>query len=118
MQTPYLSAQPVDDFSLRTAGFKYSAALAASTDTTITVPGAAKRYKAIFKVAGTGAVWVAINQTAAIPAGTTFALTDSELVTEGQKVCREVISGDVLHFFTTTATTPVNVLLYTMTQNN
>lgn len=117
MITPYLSQQPVDDFGLRFASLKYSAALAATTDTTLTIPGNAQRYKAIIKV-DINVVWVALNATAAVPAGTTFASTTSEIVQDNEPLCREVISGDVLHFFTATATTAVSVVLYALGTNN
>lgn len=110
--TPYTSQQPVDDFGLQFAGLKYSATLAITTDTSLTVPGAAPRYKAVIKCEPAGYVWVALNATAAAPAGGSFAATTSELLTEGQRMCREVKAGDVLHFFSGTATTDVSVVLY------
>ncbi|MFN3786719.1 MAG: hypothetical protein ACK4RS_07755, partial [Thiothrix sp.] len=63
-------------------------------------------------------VWVALNATAAVPAGTTFAATTSELISDNHALCREVRSGDVLHFFTATATTNVSVVLYALGTNN
>ena len=69
MITPYTSQQPVDDFGLLFASLKYSASLAATTDTTLTVPSKAQRYKAVIKVESNGLVWVALNATAAVPAG-------------------------------------------------
>ncbi len=118
MITPYLSQQPIDDFGLRFADLKYSASLASSTDTALTVPGVAPRYKAVMKVEENGIVWVAINGTAAVPAGATFAATTSELITDAKSLCREVKAGDVLHFFTATASTDVSVVLYAMNTNN
>lgn len=111
MITPYISQQPVDDFGLRFADLKYSVALAATTDTTLTIPGTAKSYKAIIKV-DTNLVWVAFNATAAVPVGTTFSATTSELIPDNYPLCREVRAGDVLHFYTATATTNVSVVLY------
>lgn len=112
MITPYLSQQPVDDFSLRFADLKYSATLAATTDTALTIPGNASRYKALIKVEGSGHVWVANNATAAVPAGAGFAATTSELVPQNGGICREVKAGDVLHFYTATANIDVSVVLY------
>lgn len=114
---PYTSQQPVDDFGLNVTDLKFSAALAASTDTTLTVPGKAPRYKALMKVAENGVVWVALNATAAVPAGTTFAATTSELI-DSKPLCREVKAGDVLHFITATATTNISVVLYAVGTNN
>lgn len=118
MITPYNSQQPVDDFGLLFASLKFSASLAATTDTTLTIPGTAPRYKAVIKVENNGLVWVALNATAAVPAGSTFAATTSELITDAKSLCREVKSGDVLHFFTATAATDVSVVLYAVGTNN
>ena len=114
---PYTSQQPVDDFGLQVTDLKYSAALPATTDTTLTIPKKAPRYKAVIKV-DSNLVWVALNATAAVPAGTSFAATTSELVSDNQTLCREVKGGDVLHFYTVTATTNVSVVLYAIGTNN
>lgn len=115
--TPYLGQQPVTDFSQRFATLLYSATLAISTDTTLTIPGDAPRYKALIKCEPAGEVWVALNNTASIPAGASFAATNSEMILENG-VCREVNSGDVLHFFSATASNDVSVALYGIGQNN
>lgn len=117
MITPYISQQPVDDFGSRFSNLKYNAALAATTDTSLTVPGNAPSYKALMKTSSTGIVWVSINAAAAVPVGTTFALTNSELL-NGEGLCREVKAGDVLHFFTATATTPISVVFFAIGTNN
>lgn len=116
--TPYLSQQPVDDFSLRFSNLLYSASLAASTDTSLTIPGDAPSYKAVIKVGTNGIVWVAINGVAAVPAGASFGASKSELITDAKSICREVKGGDVLHFITTVASTPVSVALYSLLTNN
>lgn len=118
MITPYVSQQPVDDFGLMFAGKKYNATLAITTDTTLTVPGDAPRYKAVIKCEPAGQVWVANNVAAAAAVGSTFAATASELLTESQKMCREVKAGDVLHFYSITATTDVSVVLYALGTSN
>jgi hypothetical protein len=118
MITPYTSQQPVDDFGLRFAGKKYSASLAANTDTTLTIPGDAPTYKMVVKVEANGLVWMATDATAAVPAGSTFAATTSELINDAKSVCREVAKGDVIHFFTATAGTDVSVVLYALRTNN
>lgn len=116
--TPYLSQQPVDDFGLRFSNLKYSASLAATTDTTLDIPAKASAYKAVIKVEGNGLVWMAINAVAAVPAGATFAATTSELITDAKSISREVKAGDVLHFYTATANTDVSVVLYALGTNN
>ena len=116
--TPYISQQPVDDFGLRFAGAKYSCTVAITSDTTLTVPGTAPSYKALIKCMPAGKVWVALNATAAVPAGNTFASTTSEILTENQPICREVVAGDVIHFYSATATTDVSVVFYALRTNN
>ena len=118
MITPYTSQQPVDDFGLLFSNLKYSASLAATTDTTLTVPSKAQRYKALIKVENNGLVWVALNATAAVPVGATFAAVSSELVNDAKTLCREVKAGDVLHFITATAATDVSVVFYAIGTNN
>jgi hypothetical protein len=114
LNAPYLSQQPVDDFGLRFSDLKYSATLAATTDTTFTVPGNSPRYKAIIKCSA--GVWVAHNAVAAVPVGATFQPTTSELAS-GAVLCREVKAGDVLHFFCATPA-PVSIVLYSLYTNN
>lgn len=116
MITSYLSQQPVDDFGLLFSQSKYSATIAATTDTTFTVPGIAPRYKAVIKVKSN--TWVALNATAAVPVGATFAATTSELILSTKELCREVKAADVLHFFTSTASTDVSIVLYALGTNN
>ncbi len=114
--TPYISQQPVDDFSLRFSGLKYSVTLGAASDTTLTVPSTAARFKAVMKVKVGAEAWVAVNGTAAVPAGASFAATTSEMI--NSTLCREVNSGDVLHFITATASTDVSVVFYALGTNN
>jgi hypothetical protein len=120
MLTPYTSQQPVDDFGLRFSNLQVSASLAATTDTAWTIPNAAPRYKAIIN--SSGAVWVALQPkgtpsiVAAVPVGASFATTTSELVSG--KLCRDVRAGDTLHFFTSTASTNVSIVLYSEYTNN
>lgn len=109
---PYTSQQPIDDFGLTFANIFYSASLAATTDTSLTVPGAASRYKAVIRCEPNATVWVALNATAAVPAGASFAVTTSELIPVNGTLCRDVASGDVLHFYTATAATDVGVAFY------
>jgi hypothetical protein len=118
MITPYIAQQTVTDFGLRFPGLKYSAKLAITTDTAFTVPGTAPRYKALIKTVAAGEVWVALNATAAATAGTTWAASTSEMLTGSCPLCREVKAGDVIHFFSTTATTDVSIVLFALQTNN
>ncbi len=111
--TSYNSQQPVDDFGLPVSRLKFSATLATSTDTTLTVPGAAPRYKVVVKyevAASDAAVWMSVNETAIVPVGASFAASSSELA----PVAREVKAGDVLHFITATANVDVSVVFYSL----
>lgn len=118
MISPYLGQQPIDDFGLNFPTLKYSAMLAASTDTTLTIPGNAHRYKAVIHtLPGVGLIFMALNQPAEMPAGASILPTTSELVhTIGS--CREVKAGDVLHFITPNNGTPLSIVLYGLSTNN
>lgn len=107
-------------FGLQFSDTKYSATVAQSTDTTLTIGGAASvgminntvnRYIAIFNFEPGSQVWVAKGATAAVPAGGSFASTDSEM----NPSAREVQDGDVLHFFTPdSGGAAVSVVLYAL----
>src|SRR5689334_8005920 len=105
----------------------YNATLAAATNTTLTVPGggvmgglssyatSSTANKVMAVIRTTGDVWVAVNKTAVVPAGSTFAKDTSELVTSSVEKAYLVHVGDVLNFFAKTATTPsVSVAFYAM----
>ena len=93
-------------FGLQFSDTKYSALIAEATDTSLTVPTGTTigsghstntlRLLAIFSYEPGASVWVALNGTAAVPAGAAFASTTSEL----NPVARSVSAGDVLHFIT------------------
>lgn len=112
MDIPYTSLQQDDDFGLTFSNLKYSASLAASTDTTLTTPSSSPRYKALIKAETDGIVWVANGETAAVPAGATFAAVSSEMIPVNGELCREVKAGDVLHFITAGTNIDVSVVFY------
>jgi hypothetical protein len=100
----------------------YTAKLGAASEQTVTVPSSAamgslpseskNKFLAEIKFSPTTAdVWVAKNQTAAVPAGATFAASTSELVSIFD-FSKMVESGDVLHFITSAANTNVSVAFY------
>lgn len=95
-------------FGLPFALFKYSNSLAASAEKLLTIPGTYAKYLAIFAVEPGAEVWVAKNETAALPVAGEFIATDSEL----NPVAREVKADDVLHFITGNADARVGVTLY------
>jgi hypothetical protein len=95
----YSYIKGINGFGLPFCDTIYTATLAANTVQTITVPGTAAmgavgyttdKYVAIFSY--TAAIWVAVNATAAIPAGGTFALSTSEL----NPNAKYVRAGDVI----------------------
>lgn len=107
-------------FGLTFTDTAYSATLAVSTDTSLTVPNAISIGKqgpatvaqslAIFSFDPGTAVWVANNVAAAAPAGASFAATSSEM----NPAARLVNGGDVLHFFTSGTGVNVSVSFYSL----
>jgi hypothetical protein len=113
-------------FGLQFSDQKFSASLAAATDTTLAVPlggamGAAlnsvNKFLAVIQVEANLSVWLAMNATAAVPAGSTFALTTSDLIIGGQYYAVEVKAGDTMHFLAPTADTDILVKFYTLPAN-
>lgn len=114
----------VNGFGLAFCDVAYSCALQASTDTTVTVPtisvpGIVYASNAIPCIAifsyDTHTVadfWVAINATAAVPAGNTFAATTSTL----NPNARVVNAGDVIHVITATANANIGIQFYGIQQ--
>ena len=116
--TPWVARQMVDDFGLSVSNRKFSATLAASTDTTLTVPGDAPAYMAVIKAEGAAQVYMAVGVAAAAPAGATFAATASEMIPYGGVLCREVKAADVLHFLTAGTNIDVSVAFYSLKSTN
>lgn len=112
-------------FGLPPSDLNYNATLAATTDTTLTIPntmgmgGNGIYQKSVWLVLitvapTTGAVWLAVNAVAAVPVGSTFATTSSVLLVPTVYNAFQVNGGDVLHFFSTPATNSVSVRLYSI----
>ncbi len=102
---------------------KFSASLAITTDTTLVVPSSGaigaplnsvNRWLAVIQVEANLSVWLALNATAAVPAGSTFAATTSDLIIGGQYYAVEVKAADVMHFFAPTAGTDILVKFYAL----
>lgn len=118
----YNEVQSFNDYGQQACTQIYTASLAATTDTTLTVPGggimggisATTTNGMIAVIRVENNTWVALNQTAAVPAGATFAASGSELVTSGQSMAKVVDVGDVIHFYTATAGTDVSVAFYAL----
>lgn len=112
MTVPYIAVPPTDDFGQRISDTKFTATLAATTDTLLTVPSTAPRFKAVIRIAGAGGVFVALNAAAAVPAGASFAASTSEVMNQEITLCREVKAADVLHFYTAASNIDVSVAFY------
>ncbi|MDD5212326.1 MAG: hypothetical protein PHV62_07910 [Sulfuricurvum sp.] len=109
-------------FGLTFTDTAYSATLATTTDTTLTVPSSIPLGKQGYGTNATGqmlavftfdpgtAVWVANGATAGVPAGASFAATSSEL----NPAARLVSGGDVLHFYTSGTGVNVSVAFYSV----
>lgn len=115
--TSYVSGNE-NGFGLPFAKKVYSARLAATTDTSLTVPGASgitetggklvNKYLAVFQYEDAASVFVANGAAAAAPAGAGFAATTSEL----NPPAKMVKAGDVLHFYAIGADTDMTVAFY------
>lgn len=113
-------------FGLQFSDTKFSASLAANTDTTLTVPSTGSigaplntvnKFLAVINVEANATVWCAVNATAAVPGGATFASTTSDLIIGSEYYAREVKAGDVLHFLAPVADTDVCVMFYALPAN-
>lgn len=130
MTTPFRTQQEVkgiNDFGQGYSDQIYNVTLAAATNTQLTVPGGGvmggmtsyagsnDRNKVRAVIRTTGDIWVAINQTAAVPAGSTFAKDTSELVTNVNGKTYDLFVGDVINVISKTATTPsLSVAFYAL----
>jgi hypothetical protein len=126
MTTKYFQLRDINGyngFGLPFSDTNYSVTLTASTDTTLTVPSAIglgqqgpstkAQSIAIISVKPNGSVWMAVNATAAVPAGNTFASTTSELIGPFN-YAKLVNGGDVLHFISPDTGDTVSVSFYSL----
>ena len=113
-------------FGLQFSDQKYSASLAASTDTSLTVPlngamgqalNSVNKWLAVIQVEANLSVWFALNETAAVPAGSSFAATTSDLIIGSEYYGVEVKAGDVMHFLAPVAGTDILVKFYALPAN-
>ena len=113
-------------FGLQFSDLKFSASLALTTDTTLAVPlkgsmGAAldtvNKWLAVIQVEANLSVWFALNATAAVPAGASFAATTSDLIIGSEYYGVEVKAGDVMHFLAPVAGTDILVKFYALPAN-
>lgn len=113
-------------FGLQFCDQKFSASLAITTDTSLTVPinaamgqalNTVSKWLAVIQVEANLSVWFALNATAAVPAGTSFAATTSDLIIGTEYYGVEVKAGDVMHFLAPTAGTDILVKFYALPAN-
>lgn len=113
-------------FGLPFCDTKFSASLAITTDTTLTVPlkgamgaplNTVNKWLAVIQVEANLSVWFALNATAAVPAGSTFASTTSDLIIGTEYYGVEVKAGDVMHFYAPVAGTDIMVKFYALPAN-
>lgn len=131
MTVPFRTQQEtkgINDFGQQYSDQIYNATLAATTNTALTVPGGGimgaitsdggqsskNKMLAVIRVSFGDEVWVAVNQTADVPAGASFAKDTSEVVTSDNPLAKLVSVGDVLNFYTAGSTTSVSVTFYAM----
>jgi hypothetical protein len=113
--------QCANDFGQQFTDQIYTATLAATTDTVLTIPGTSlmgnlpstqnNKFMAVVRITQGLQCWMALNATAAVPAGAAFAASTSELISQ-YPIGKFVKAGDVLHFFAPAANTSVSVALY------
>ncbi len=99
--------QGVNGFGLPFCSNVYSVTLGAASDTTVAVPLTSvmgnitattnNKFMAIFSTDNAADVYVALNATAAVPVGNTFAATTSELIPRNTYWAKVVQAGDVIH---------------------
>lgn len=127
----FTETQSQTDFAQLFSDTNYSATLAATTDTALTVPGTStmgvmtsynkdavdngnNKVRAIIRCTAAKDVWMCVNGTAAVPAGSSFATVTSELLNGQYPIARDVIVGDVIHFYTAASNVVVSVSFYSL----
>lgn len=90
----------------------YTATLATGTAESITVPSNFPVWMMEVKVQPNGWVWVSRTATAAVPAGGSFAASNSELIPGTLLFRRTVYAADVISFITANTTCDIEVAFY------
>ncbi len=102
----YLNLQKdIQGFKTPAADFSdliYTATLLDASHSEITVPGNYQNWWVRIQPDYYGTVWVSVNNTAAVPAGSTFAAATSELMSIAVPYELKVNSGDVISVYNNT----------------
>lgn len=87
----------------------YTATLAAASAKTITVPSNHPAWTMYVRVQPNGWVWCSRTTTAAVPAGSSFAASGSELIAGTIEYRRTVFAGNTISFITANTTCDIEV---------
>lgn len=90
----------------------YTATLAASTARTITVPSKYPVWIMYVRLQPNGWCWVARTTTAAVPGGSSFAASASEIISGAIEYKRLVYAADAISFITPNTTCDISVTFY------
>lgn len=90
----------------------FTATLAASTAKSITVPSNYPTWIMYVRVQPNGWVWCSKVTTAAVPSGSTFASSSSELIAGTIEFKRKVNAGDTISFITPNTTCDIEVAFF------
>lgn len=90
----------------------FTATLAAGTARTVTVPSNAPTWIMYVRVQPNGWVWCSRTNTAAVPAGSTFSASFSELIDGTIEFKRKVFAGDIISFITANTTCDIEVAFF------
>lgn len=117
----------INDFGQQPSDQNYSATLTAATDTKVDVPGGGimggmtsyngsnTKNKMRAVISTDLDVWMAVDGTAAVPAGASFSSTTSILIPAGSTKAFDVNVAEELHFISKAATTPsISVSFYAL----
>jgi hypothetical protein len=90
----------------------YTATLSMDAAESITIPSNFTTFIMYVRVQPNGWCWVSRGHTAAVPAGGTFASSNSELIAGTIEYKRLVYAGDVISFLSHNTTCDISVSLY------
>lgn len=99
----------------RVANTKYTATItAAGGETSFTAPTSSEKWAVVIELETSKFMFMAVNGTASLPAGATFALSDAEMISSRTYTIRQVNSGDTLSFITPEVSLEVSLSFYAL----